>query len=399
MSGTLNRIYNNAGFVLMKQSDVLARLQEQAATGSRVNRPSDAPSDAFRILGLDTQKRSLENYIDTISNIYDILQTSTSAIGNMMETYAKTRELLASVTDTDGVIGEDIYLETIDNYLEDLVLFANWDHNGQHLFSGGDTGSAPYAVERTDGKITNVTYQGSYEDRDVEVASGVESSAFYVGDNIFRSDERAEPQFLLGTTGIEAGTGTSSVTGYAWLEITQPGGAGNPYKLSIDGGLSYTTTANPPADTNLAVTHSQTGQVLYVDATAITGTGDDLVKVPGTHDIFNTLITIRDMLENERGFSSDQLRILKDDMIETSGTMHNLLVQSLVTTGSKIGVLDNLRDSMEGIKLNTEEETIRLEEADISQIAIDLSRQEVLYEMSLAVVGKILSLSLLDFIG
>ena len=399
MSGTLNRIYNNAGFVLMKQSDALARLQEQVATGLRVNRPSDAPSDAYRILGLDIHKRSLENYISTISNISDILQTSTSVMDEMTETYAKTKELLASVTDTDGVIGEVIYLETIDNYLEDLVLFANWDHNGQHLFSGGDTGSPPFAVQRTNGKITNVTYQGSYENREVEVASGVESSAFYVGDDIFRSDERGEPQFLLGTTGIEAGTGTSSVTGYVWLDIIQPGGAGNPYKLSIDGGLSYTTTANPPTDTNLAVTHSQTGQVLYVDATTITGTGDDLVKVTGTHDIFNTLITIRDMLENERGFSGDQIKILKNDMIETSDTMHNLLVQSSVTTGSKIGVLDNLRDSMEEIKFNTEEETVRLEEADIAQIAIDISRQEILYEMSLAVVGKILSLSLLDFIG
>jgi len=399
MSGTLNRIYNNAGFALTRQSETLVRLQEQAATGSRVNRPSDAPSDAFRILGLDIQKRSLENYIGTISNLYDILQTSTTAIGNMMETYEKTRAQLASVTETDGFIGEAIHAGIIDGYLEDVVLFANWDHSGQYLFGGGDTDSAPFVVERTNGKITNVTYQGSYENRDVEVASGVESSAFYVGDDIFRSDERQAPQFLLGTTGVEAGTGTSSVTGYVWLEITQPGGAGNPYKLSIDGGSSYATTANPPTDTNLAVTHSQTGQVLYVDATTITGTGDDLVKVPGTHDVFNTLITIRDMLENERGLNSYQLKTLKNDLIQTADTMHSLLVQSSVTTGVKSGMLDNLRNNMGEIKLNTEDEKTRLEEADISQIAIELSRHEVLYEMSLAVVGKILSLSLLDFIS
>ena len=39
-----------------------------------------------------------------------------------------------------------------------------------------------------------------------------------------------------------------------------------------------------------------------------------------------------------------------------------------------------------------------MEEADIAQVAIDLSRHEVLYQMSLAVAGKLMSLSLLDFI-
>jgi flagellin-like hook-associated protein FlgL len=40
----------------------------------------------------------------------------------------------------------------------------------------------------------------------------------------------------------------------------------------------------------------------------------------------------------------------------------------------------------------------QLEQADIAQLAIDLSRRDVLYQMSLSVTAKLLSLSLLDFI-
>jgi predicted HTH domain antitoxin len=39
-----------------------------------------------------------------------------------------------------------------------------------------------------------------------------------------------------------------------------------------------------------------------------------------------------------------------------------------------------------------------LEEADIAQIAIDLTRREVLYEMSLSMAARLLSMSLLDFL-
>ncbi|GAG40756.1 unnamed protein product, partial [marine sediment metagenome] len=46
----------------------------------------------------------------------------------------------------------------------------------------------------------------------------------------------------------------------------------------------------------------------------------------------------------------------------------------------------------------TEDEATRLQQADIAQIAIDLSRREVLYQMSLAVAAKLMSLSLLDYI-
>ena len=71
---------------------------------------------------------------------------------------------------------------------------------GQYLFGGGSTTSEPYQVVRTDGEITNITYQGSYENRNIEVAPGLKSSALLVGDEIFKSNERGELVFI-GDTG------------------------------------------------------------------------------------------------------------------------------------------------------------------------------------------------------
>jgi hypothetical protein len=107
--------------------------------------------------------------------------------------------------------------------------------------------------------------------------------------------------------------------------LTITGSAGN-YDLSIDDGL--TTFNTNGTDTNLAVTHSTTGEVLYVDTTSINSTGVELTAVSGTHDIFNTLITIRDLLENDRGLSDTQLKELLNDSFNSLDEISNLLVQA-----------------------------------------------------------------------
>ena len=311
----------------------------------------------------------------------------------MISEVSETKVRLTQVS--SGIYNEDARRRTaegIDEILEQLVAFANTQHMGQYLFGGGNTATAPYLVEWTNGEITNVTYQGISSNRYIEVAPGMESSAFHVGDDIFRSDDRQAAIFL-GATGAKAGTGTSSVRGDIWLTVT--GSAGN-YVLSIDGGLS--TFTSDGTDTNLMLTNSTTGEVLYVDTTEMTNAGTDLVSMPGTYDLFNTLISIRNILRNDKGLPESQLRELQDTLLNSLEEVNELLIQAEVNVGTKIGFLDGFKNSLNNLQYNAEDEVTHLQEADIAQIAIDLSRHEVLYQMSLSVAGKLMSMSLLDFI-
>ena len=393
MSGTLNGIYSDLSFALRLHTEALSRLQEQASTGSRINRASDDPSAAYRVLGLNSQQRSLAAYMDNMAQAMTTLEISLTVIDEMTSALADAKVTLSQIA--SGVYDEDgreRAAEAIDSTLEQMVCLANTRHLNEYLFGGGDTGTAPYAVTRTNGKITSVTYQGSSENRRIEVAAGVQSSAFYIGDELFRSDSRSEPVFV-GETGAKAGTGTSSVTGDVWLTVT--GSAGN-YDLSIDDGL--TTVNTDGTDTNLAVTDSRTGRVLYVDTTAISGTGVDMVRVRGTYDIFNTLINLRDILNNERGLSDAQLAEVRNISMESLEEVRSLLTEKSVSMGTRIGFLEDLKGMVENMKFGTEDETTMLQEADIAQIAIDISKRDVLYQMSLSVAGRLMSMSLLDFI-
>jgi flagellar hook-associated protein 3 len=391
MSGSLNSIYNNVSFALYLHTNAMAKLQEQVSTGSRINRVSDDPATAYRVLGLNTNEKSLKNYITNLSEVAGILELSSTILDNITSGLVETQIRLTQITSgTYDEAARKRTAEGINDILEQIVSLANTQHMDQHLFGGSDTGSAPYTVERTDGKITSVTYQGSLESRDIEIAPGVESSAFYIGDNIFRSNDRNDPIFI-GDTGAKTGTGTSSVRSGVWLTVT--GSTGN-WSLSIDGGTAVNSDGT---QTNLAVKNAS-GQVLYIDTTGITSTGVDLVSVPGTYDIFNTLIIIRDVLENEKGLSDVQVRELLNNLPSSLEETSKLMVQAQVSIGSKIGFLDDLKHSLKDQQYDTEDEATRLQEADIAQVAIDLARREILYQMTLAVAARLMSMSLLDFI-
>jgi len=74
------------------------------------------------------------------------------------------------------------------------------------------------------------------------------------------------------------------------------------------------------------------------------------------------------------------------------------LTRSFPVIGGRIETLSNLKDSVEDLKVNSEDEVSRLLDADITQLAIDLARHQMLYEMSLTAASKIFSTSLLDFL-
>ncbi|MBN1359564.1 MAG: flagellar hook-associated protein FlgL [Sedimentisphaerales bacterium] len=395
MSGSLTSIYDSVSYALNLHAKAITLLQEQTASGNRVNRGSDSPSEAYRILGLNTQDRSLEAYQESITELIGTLQISSTVIEGMASDLADTRTLLTQVVSgIQGAEGQKRSAEKINSTLEQVVSLANTKHANQYLFGGSDTATAPYVVEREDGYITNVIYQGSDEARLIDVASSVSIEGCHVGDDIFRTRDRQAPEFA-GITGAQAGTGTSNVRGDVWLTVEHDG---TNYHISIDDGATFVTVPDG-GEPNQAVTDSRTGRVLYMDTTGINRAGQEMVRVPGTYDLFSTLISIRDTLLNERSLSHQELLDTVDRAVAGVEEVRSLLTQADVATGSKLGFLNKLKDNLGDMQFDTQDEVTRLQEADISQIAIDLSRREVLYQMSLSVVGKLMSTSLLDFIA
>jgi flagellin-like hook-associated protein FlgL len=215
------------------------------------------------------------------------------------------------------------------------------------------------------------------------------------GDTLFRPTGPRQYVFY-GSTGAAVGSGTSSVRGDVMLTV---GGGPGAYTLSIDGGATtFAMTGSSPPDDNLAVIHSGTGEVVYIDATGITAAGTEPIRVEGTYDIFNIFINVREILRNDRNVPDAVMKEMLTAAMDSLATVNERLVQTFPVIGGRIGTLTSLRESLTDTKVGADEEVARLQDADMTRVAVDLARRELLYTMSLSVTAKMFSLSLIDFI-
>lgn len=403
MSGLLANTHYNTLLALSRNSKAMMKLQEQASTGSRVNRCSDDPSAAYEILSLNTQNRDYSNHIDNISQISDSLEMSLTILegegsdSGIVQSITQVRKNLTQIF--NGTYNEESrnrLADQLNDTLEGLLSMANTKHNQSYLFGGSNTSAPPYAAERENGVITKVNYEGSETAREIKVAPGVKDSAFTPGSEVFRSDDRGEPEMLTEQTGMSLGSGTSSVNGFTWVNSEYNDSTGR-YELYLDD-PSKKVEINPAEDnSNIALTNRE-GRVLYVNAEGLSSEGKELVNTSGTNDIFDTLIAIRDIFRNEQNLDTQEVVKLAEKATGALDEVNNKILNSTTSIGMKVGFLDDLKNNLEDMQMNVDEQTTNLQEADISEIAIDLSRRQTLYQMSLSVASRMMSTSLLDYI-
>jgi flagellar hook-associated protein 3 FlgL len=394
MATSLVGVYDQVTFALRTQMRALTILQEQAATGSRVNRTSDDPLAARDILALNSQVRSLGNCSLAIDGLVASLELCSTALsadeGSVNSSLTEAQRLMTqAIGGTLTPEQQKITAGEINEILEQVVSMANSQNMGNYIFGGAGTETPPYIAERSSGTITAVNYEGSMNTRNVDVAPGVRASGVMVGKTTFGGTGPAEAVFPGDGTGVSAGTGASTATGVIWLNVVLDG---SDYKLSIDGGLSYVTA---DGSANQAVTDSRTGQVLYVNTSNITKEGTDLVQMSGTLDVFSTLISMRDALLSGDPDKITQLQARSAGIFDET---QQYIVSSSTWTGAKINSLTSLKEGLQRISDNAEDRTAQLQDVDIAQVAIDLSRYQLLYEMSMNVAARALSTSLMDFL-
>ncbi|MCK4275927.1 MAG: flagellar hook-associated protein FlgL [Phycisphaerae bacterium] len=168
--------------------------------------------------------------------------------------------------------------------------------------------------------------------------------------------------------------------------------------LSIDGGLS--THQTDYTDTNLAVSHSQTGLMLYVNTTGITQCGTEPVNKALPYDMFVDLIAIRDNLLNSDGALSvaEQNEELVDGLNRLEGLL-SAVTNGEITVGSKLQAVGaTIRYMLEDLSASSLQESSQLQDLDLTEAVVQLARTQTLYEMILASSSRLLNLSLLDYI-
>ena len=114
--------------------------------------------------------------------------------------------------------------------------------------------------------------------------------------------------------------------------------------------------------------------------------------------MFNTLINIRDVLAGDLDLDDDTQQELLGLGLESLRDLSVSVVGSLSRIGSRLQGLESIENAFTDVAQANQDDRSRIESADIVTLAAELAERQTLYEMTLEAVGRITSLSLLNFL-
>lgn len=174
---------------LNQQLRHISVLQEQLATGLRVNRPSDDPIDARRAMNLRTIISKNEQFQANIFDSSPHLVESASILLNIVDIVLRALELTTrGANETIAQPQLDAIALEIDELLEAAVVSGNHRTSNRSIFAGTQTLADAFDVTRVAGQITAVTYAGNDQSIEINISDGVRTGINVTGADAFQSN-------------------------------------------------------------------------------------------------------------------------------------------------------------------------------------------------------------------
>lgn len=139
-----------------------ARLQSLVASGQRITNPEDDPAAVSRVINLENERRSIEQFQRNASRALEVSQASYSGLQQIKKLSDRATEIGTLGTGTVSAEARTAYAAEVDQLLEQAVQLGNTKFRNDYIFAGTAVDAAPFAAARNaSGKITGVTYAGN----------------------------------------------------------------------------------------------------------------------------------------------------------------------------------------------------------------------------------------------
>jgi flagellar hook-associated protein 3 FlgL len=203
MRVTFNAIFREAASGIGAASERLLEFQRQAASGRRIQKPSDDPSGAAMAVGGRADLATFDRYARTAESAFARLTVVDSVLSDVLDqlTVARTA-ILSALGTTAGVPQRQAAAQALAGVREALFSDLNASFQGVYLFGGAHATAPPYQ-KGTDGAI--LPYQGSTREVAVDIDETREVVVAFDGDAIARGTS-AEDVFTILDTLIAAAT-------------------------------------------------------------------------------------------------------------------------------------------------------------------------------------------------
>ena len=391
-SGGINR--------LQELNSSLNQTQEQISTGKRVNKPSDDPVAAARILKLDQELSRIETYQRNAGLAENRLQQEESALASSVDVIQRIREL--TIQAGNGSLSPNDRKSISSEMKERIGQLANIantrDASGEYIFSGFQGSTAAFGKDASGSWV----YQGDEGQRVLEIDDGVTVPISDHGKGIYSSVPAA--------VFAESDPGNAAAARIDGIQVINDGAlsAVSPDDITITvdtvaGTVSAVNsrTGDPLTVTPAAYTSGESFEVAGVQATITdAGDGDEFTLRAGERQsVFATIENLIDGLDNiDKGSPAGQAAY--DDLIAAS--LQNLdnaqesIVQKQTEIGGRLNAVDSTKSFLEDSSVYSEDIRSQLRDVDYAEAISNLSFQSFVLQAAQQSFAQVSQLSLFD---
>ncbi len=333
------QMYKQSVQSMQLQQSELHRTEAQLASGKRINKPSDDPTGAAKVLDLTSTIGVIDQFSRNVAGAESSLAFEENVIASVNNSLQRVRELAIQGNNaTNSDIDRQAIAQEINQKLDELIGLANSrDGKGEYIFGGFTVDNPPFADV-----AGSVVYQGDQNQRFVQIGEGTQTAVGDSGDRVFSRVASGD-----GTIEVVAG---SANTGSA---IVGEFGHSNSYQRD-----NYTIAFSQALSTD-PITYVITDGVgasvstgTYADGESIAFTGVHL-RMNGTPDDGDT-VNINpsrnaSVFEAVRGIANALSRPAPDST--ASAKLHNEVAQGLANLDQGLDHLGSVRASI-GSRLN-----------------------------------------------
>jgi flagellar hook-associated protein 3 FlgL len=394
--------YNTAINNIFKTQAQYNDISEKLASQKNVNRASDDPVAATKIIEIRRDKAANEQYKQNMDSANSWITATESNLLSAYDLLVNAQEIaVGQSTATASESTRKIMAQNVQSLIDEMARLANAKMGDRYLFSGSRDDVAPFST--------------------TPLAATIEAAAA-ADNNIFQG------------TATSSGTYTGSSNKTYVIKITDVTSVGEflgeaEYQSSTDGGKTWSASATIPAGGSvnlgdgITLTFDDFGgtegfglnDIFYVNAVApgyyrgndgnlsmpisrgtsvdYNITGSDAFTAAGSHgvEIFETLNDLKDALNN-------------NDVQNISTQINNLkTAQSQITlnqalSGSKASDIEVAKNVLEEVDIQLDSLLSQTQDADLAALATKLSMKEIALQASYAIASKIGNTSILDFL-
>lgn len=389
----------------------LVDTQQQISTGKRVNKPSDDPVAAARILKLDQEVRQVETYQRNATLADNRLKQEESALSSAVDIIQRVREL--TVQAGSGSLSANDRLSISSELKERLGQLANVantrDASGEYIFSGFQGQTPAFAKD----EAGNWVYQGDEGQRVLEIDDGVTVPISDHGKGIFVDVPKAVSVTATSDNAATPGPAVGYISG---LEVLAPKDLKDAFDPRVPDDLEV-SVANNAGQLEITVTDPRTGTPLGTEpVTALVGeefnvagmkltvndaqAGDSFtLGISDKQSVFGTIENLIDGLEgiakgSPRG-NAENDALIANSLSNLDSAQESIILKQ-TELGGRLNAVESTQAFLEDSGLYTKEIRSQLQDVDYAEAISNLSFQSFVLQAAQQSFAQVSQLSLFD---